>query len=119
MRQYGQRFKPQTCLVHKLAPPGAPLPSCAPPRFAGSQTYFWHLQKSTDDIDQEVAAAVQELKALKASVADVEEQIEAVTGIPRNKEAFRAAVVRLLLRATWCSCVLWPARALFRAPPGV
>ena len=52
------------------------------------------VQESTAEIDQQVADAVTELKALKASVTDVEVQIEAVTGIPRNKEAFREAVVR-------------------------
>jgi hypothetical protein len=38
---------------------------------------------------------VDELKRLKAALAEVEAKLEKVTGIPRNKEAFREAVVLL------------------------
>ena len=78
-------------VVHKLAPPsGRHRRFTFHIRIDGSG----RMQESTAEIDQQVADAVVELKALKASVTDVEVQIEAVTGIPRNKEAFREAVVR-------------------------
>ena len=53
-------------------------------------------------MDAQVAEAVEELKALKVSLTALEEQMEALTGIPRNKEAFREAVVRsALLLCCW------------------
>ena len=58
------------------------------------------VQEATTELDQQVAKAVEELKALKASLVDVEVQLENVTGIPRNREAFREAVVRL----SACTC---------------
>jgi hypothetical protein len=54
------------------------------------------LQESTADLDAEVVTAVDELKTLKASLLELEGQMEKVTGVPRNKEAFREAVVRPL-----------------------
>lgn len=58
------------------------------------------MQEDTAEADKKVAAAVDDLKALKASLAEVEAEMEKVTGIPRNKEAFREAVVRVSAHPT-------------------
>jgi predicted nuclease with TOPRIM domain len=52
------------------------------------------MQEDTTEADKKVAEAVDELKRLKAAQGEVEAELEKVTGIPRNKEAFREAVVR-------------------------
>lgn len=52
------------------------------------------LQEDTSEADADVLAGVQKLKALKGELEDLEIQLEKVTGIPRDKGAFREAVVR-------------------------
>lgn len=56
------------------------------------------LQEDTSEADADVLAGVQKLKALKAELEDLEVQLENVTGIPRDKGAFRDAVVRRLYK---------------------
>lgn len=52
------------------------------------------LQEDTSEADADVLAGVEKLKALKVELEALEEQLEKVTGIPRDKGAFREAVVR-------------------------
>lgn len=51
------------------------------------------MQEDTSDADKEVLAAVEELKGLKLVVEGLEKELEDITGIPRDKGAFRDAVV--------------------------
>ncbi len=53
------------------------------------------LQEATSELDAQVAEAVEQLKALKVSLGDLEKDMEKVTGIPLNKGAFQKAVVRI------------------------
>lgn len=53
------------------------------------------VQEDTTDADKKVASAVDDLKGLKAALAEAEAEMEKVTGVPRNKEAFRESVVRI------------------------
>jgi hypothetical protein len=53
------------------------------------------VQESTAAADAEVASAVEELKALKLVVESLEKELEDITGIPRDKGAFREAVVSI------------------------
>ena len=51
------------------------------------------MQEDTATADKEVAAAGEELKALKMVQEGLEKELEEITGIPRDKGAFREAVV--------------------------
>lgn len=51
------------------------------------------LQEDTASADADVLAGVDKLKALKSELEDLEVQLENVTGVPRDKGAFRDAVV--------------------------
>jgi hypothetical protein len=53
------------------------------------------VQEDTTAAEADVAAAVEELKALKLSVEGLEKELEEITGIPRDKGAFREAVVSI------------------------
>ena len=64
------------------------------------------MQESTEEADKHVADGVEQLKALKTSLVDIEIELENVTGIPRNKDAFREAVVRLAPQALCKTCHL-------------
>lgn len=52
------------------------------------------LQEDTSEADADVLAGVEKLKALKVELEALEVQLEKTTGIPRDKGAFREAVVR-------------------------
>jgi hypothetical protein len=62
------------------------------------------LQEDTAAADKEVAAAVEHLKTLKLVVEGLEKDLEEITGIPRDKGAFRDAVVSARVR---CAALLW------------
>lgn len=68
------------------------------------------MQEDTAPADAVVAAAVEELKKLKLVVEGHEKKLEEITGVPRDKGAFRDAVVRLirtcLLRVLSLGCLL-------------
>ena len=59
-----------------------------------SQLEFACAQEDTSEADADVLAGVEKLKALKEELETLEVQLETVTGIPRDKGAFREAVVR-------------------------
>lgn len=56
------------------------------------------MQEDTSAADNEVAAALEELKKLKLLVEGHEKELEDITGVPRDKGAFREAVVRISCR---------------------
>lgn len=53
------------------------------------------MQEDTAAADKDVLAAVEELKALKIVVEGLEKEMEEITGIPRDKGAFRESVVSI------------------------
>eukprot|EP00892_Ulva_mutabilis_P007080 jgi/Ulvmu1/4744/UM020_0028.1 len=53
-------------------------------------------KEDTAEADADVLAGVDKLKALKAELEELEVQLENVTGIPRDKGAFREAVAKAL-----------------------